>query len=339
MTIPTTRLAGLLVALLLGATLQAAEHPVPITRSPADRLVFQPLHDAPATTLSLNDSRIGSRIAGMVQSLPVRVGDRVEAGQVLATLDCRSNRIKQRQAEAALDAARARITLARTQLQRSRTLEKERNIPVETVNQREADLNTARADLASARAALDQARLEVEHCTITAPFTGVVMERLAGEGEWVAPGAPLLRLLDSERLEVSAQIPLHRLASLQRTTATWLQTGQGRYPLRLQRLVPAVDPRGRYREARLLFSERPALPGSSGRLVWRDIRPHLPADLPVRRDGVLGVFLDRDGIARFHPLPGAVEGQPAPSDLPGDALVILDGRWGLRDGDPVEAAP
>ncbi len=344
MTIPSLRLAGLLLGLLLLGLARtpvapAAESPVRVTQATVGQLAFHPLRDAPATTISLNDSRIGSQIAGLVERLPVRVGERVAKGQTLATLDCRGNRIKQRQAEAALTAARARLTLARQQLRRSRSLVKERNIPKETLDQRETELNTARADLAAAEAALDQARLAVAHCTVTAPFAGVVLERLAGEGEWIAPGKPLVRLLDDRRLEVSAQVPLQRLESLRRAAETWLQAGDRRYPLRLLRLVPAVDPRGHYREARLAFTADTALPGSSGRLGWRDARPHLPADLPLRRNGVLGVFVNDDGIARFHPLPGAVEGMPAPSDLPADTRVILEGRWGLRDGDPVEAVP
>jgi len=325
----------LLTLLLLPMPLPAAGDATLVTQTGLSQLTFFPLYSAPATTLSLNDSRIGSEIPGLIRALPVRVGDRVEKGQRLAALDCRSNQILQRQANAALEAARARLTLAQRQLKRSRSLVKERNIPEETVNQREADLNTAKADLAAGQAALEKTRLDVQRCNIPAPFAGIVIERLAGEGEWTTPGQPLLRLLDTERLEVSAQVPLDRAAALQETGELWLMAAGRRYPLSLRHLLPAIEPRGRYREARFDFNDHPTLPGSSGRLSWRAIRPHLPADIPVRRDDLLGVFLNQHGKASFHPLPEALEGQPAAIDLADDSQVILEGRWGLQDGDPV----
>ncbi len=330
--------ARLSIVLLTLLPLPAAGDATLVTQTGLSQLAFYPLYSAPATTLSLNDSRIGSEIPGLIRALPVRVGDRVDKGQRLAALDCRSNQILQRQASATLEAARARLTLAQHQLKRSRSLVKEQNIPLETVNQREADLNTAKADLAAGQAALEKTRLDVQRCNISAPFTGIVIERLAGEGEWTAPGQPLLRLLDTQRLEVSAQIPLDRATALQETGKLWLMAAGTRYPLSLRHLLPAIDPRGRYREARLEFTDHPTLPGSSGRLSWRAMRPHLPADIPVRRDGVLGVFLNQDGSARFHPLPGALEGQPAAIELAQDSQIILQGRWGLQDGDPVRTA-
>jgi len=328
----------LLTLALLPVPLRAAGDATLITQEALSRLIFYPLYSAPATTLSLNDSRISSEIPGLIQALPVRVGDPVEKGQRLAALDCRSNQILQRQASAALEAAQARLTLAQHQLKRSRSLVKERNIPLETVNQREADLNTSKADQAASQAALEKARLDVQRCNIRAPFTGIITERLAGEGEWTTPGQPLLRLLDTQRLEVSAQVPLDRAAALQETGDLWLMASGKRYPLSLRHLLPAIDPRGRYREARFEFNHQRTLPGSSGRLSWRAIRPHLPADIPVRRNGVLGVFLNQGGSARFRPLPEALEGQPAAIDLADDSQIILQGRWGLQDGDPVRTA-
>jgi len=53
---------------------------------------------------------------------------------------------------------------------------------------------------------------------------------------------------------------------------------------------------------------------------------------------VLGVFLNQGGNALFHALPEALEGQPAAIDLAGDSQIILQGRWGLQDGDPVRTA-
>ncbi|MDA0226438.1 MAG: efflux RND transporter periplasmic adaptor subunit, partial [Proteobacteria bacterium] len=58
----------------------------------------------------------------------------------------------------------------------------------------------------------------------------------------------------------------------------------------------------------------------------------LPPALIVRRGGRLGVFVARDGLARFHPLPMAQEGRPAAADLPADTRIVVTGHLGIRDG-------
>ena len=324
------------LALFLALTpASAQEEPARVTTAALADLLYHPLYTAPATTLSLNESRVGPRTPGFILRLPVRVGDRIEQGNTLAELDCTTNGTLLKQADAARASAHAQLMLAQRQIKRSQTLRKERNISEEVLNQRQADLETAQAELNQAVAALERAQYDSDQCRITAPFTGIVLERLAAEGEWISPGEPVVRLLDSERLEVSAQIPLHQVDTLVAADTPVLTAGDVRYPLHLRHLLAVVDSRGRNREARLEFIQAQALPGSSGRLQWRSTRPHLPADLLVRRQQ-LGVMLEENGSARFHPLPDALEGHPAVIDLPGHSRIILQGRHSLSDGDPVQ---
>ncbi|MCP3870996.1 MAG: efflux RND transporter periplasmic adaptor subunit [Gammaproteobacteria bacterium] len=326
--------------LLLGTGMptQAGDAPSPtqVTTTRLEQLLFKPEYTAPATALSLNDSRIGAETSGRILKLPVRVGDLIRQGDSLGELDCQFNEIRRSKAQASVRAARSRVTLATRQIERSRSLKRERNISEELYNQRENDLQTANADLAALESTLEEARLAVEHCRLIAPFTGVVMERLAGEGEWVSPGQPLVRLLDSERLEVSAQVSVDRVDSLRAATSLELVTNRGRFTLQVRRLVPFVNSRGRTLEVRLEFMDRSAMPGAAGRLVWQDHRPHVPADLPIRRDNQLGLILADGNQARFLPLPDALEGHPAAVDLPSGTQLVVEGRQGLSHGDPIQ---
>jgi len=323
----------LLWALTLPTT-QARESMSSITTAPLGELLFHPEYSAPATTLSLNNSRISAETAGRIRQIPVKVGDQVAKDDLLVELECRDNRLRRRQAESILKGAEARLTLARRQRERTQSLRKDRNVSEELLNQREADVRTAAAERMNRIAALEKAQLDEARCQVRAPFSGIVMERLAGEGEWVNIGQPLVQLLDNQRLEVSAQVPVNRVDSLRNALAPRFESDH-RYPLRLRRILPVVETRGRYREARLEFSAAKALPGSAGRLVWSSSAAVLPADLIERRGDTLGVFLLRAGKARFHPLPDALEGQPARVDLPTESLLIIEGRQGLSDGDPV----
>ncbi|HOT83855.1 MAG TPA: hypothetical protein PLQ12_11205, partial [Candidatus Defluviicoccus seviourii] len=60
-------------------------------------------------------------------------------------------------------------------------------------------------------------------------------------------------------------------------------------------------------------------------LVWRDSRPHLPAELLVRRAGHYGVFVLAAGKVHFEPVDGAQEGRPAAVDLPPATQIVVPG--------------
>lgn len=335
-----THLALPLIVLgcLLAAPLQAQQAPTPVTTAPLAQKSFFKAHSAPAATLSLNESLISAETSGRVASIAVRIGDTVAQATLLATLACRDNQLQLQQAQARRLGIEARAMLARQQIKRSQSLRKQRNVSQERLDQQQADLKSAQADLQAQTAAIEQAQLNVERCQIRAPFAGVVTARRIGEGSWTTPGQPLFELIDSERLEISAQIAIDQIDSLSEARDIVLETNNGQYPLTLQRLVPVVASRGRNREARLIFRDQAALPGTSGRLVWHSRLRYVEADIPQRRGEQMGLFLLEGDQTRFHPLPAAQEGQPARVNLPEETQLIIEGRHALQDGDPVAPA-
>ena len=106
--------------------------------------------------------------------------------------------------------------------------------------------------------------------------------------------------------------------------------------MRIRTVLPLFEEKSRTQEVRLSFTGPAGLPGTPGRLHWSSGRQYLPADLPVRRDGRLGIFLLEEGSASYHVLPDAIEGQPALVRLDGNTRVITEGRHRLSDGDPVD---
>ncbi len=329
------RCGGALLLLLVSGG-SVAESPPTVTLAALEQILFLPGYSAPATVLSRHRSQLAAETSGRVVELAVSVGQRVATGAPLLRLECRDSQLMRQQQQAAVAAAEARLELTERQLRRITSLRGEHNISEEQLNQSEFARRSAAAERESANAALALAQLAVERCTVTAPFAGIIVAQQVSEGEWVAPGQPLLQLLDDQRLEVQAAIPLSRIASLLAAPQLDLESEGERYPLTLHHLLAVIDPLGRQREARLRFSAERALPGSSGRLVWSTTTPHIPADWLVQREGVLGLFFVVQGSAQFYPLEGAIEGHPAAVEgLPGDTLVVRDGRQLLRHGQAV----
>lgn len=323
------------LALLAAIPALAQSRPPAVSARAFGEIALHPEREAYAAVISLNDSKVSAEVSARIVDIPVQVGQVVERGAVLARLDPEDYRLELERAAAALKASQARAELAQAQLARARALVEQRFISQEALNQRESEAKTIDAEVAANRAQLATARRGLEKCTVRAPFKAIVRQRLGQVGESAAPGTPLVQILDAGRMEVSAALQPADARELAQVPQTAFATQSQRYPVRLLRIVPALDPRERSQEARFAFVREGALPGTAGRVLWRTLRPHLPADLVVRRDGGLGVFVAESGRARFVPLPEAEEGRPAPADLPAAALVVTEGRLQLRPGDPI----
>jgi len=329
------------VAILIAAQLSLAAleleagESTPVRVAPLSSLAIHPAVSAPAQVHSLNDSRIESALSAIVEKIQVRVGDVVEVGDELLMLECGDQQNTLDQSMAGRDALKARLAFANFQHARARSLVKSKNISDEHLRQRSADAAALQADLSGAEAGVSKALRNVSRCTVRAPFKAAVVERLIGVGEKAQPGKPLLRLLDLSALEVSAQVQSFDADSLQWAESLSLLVGSKRYPLKLRSVVPALDPRSRSRELRLDFVNERAQPGSSGRLQWSNPRTHLPAEYLLLRDGHYGVFVVREGVARFVVIVGAREGSHAAVDLADDSRVVTEGRYGLNHGDAV----
>jgi len=328
-----------IVFVMLPAPAAAAQGEVPVTVRPLSELAIYPTREAPATVISLNDSLVASEVAGRIAELPVRVGDVVDKGALIAHLDCEDYALERRRLEAASAALDARRQFARFQLQSARSLALKQNVSEELLNQRQSEMAALNAEWEQQQAGLALAARKVEKCEIRAPFKALVLERMADLAEWRNVGEPLVRLIDLDSIEVSAQVLAGDVEAMKGGGALAFADGGQRYALRLRAAVPAVTARSRTREVRLTFEGPPALPGTAGRMIWRSDRPHVPPDLLVERDGRLGVFAINDSHARFHPLEGALEGRPAPALLPGNTAIVVDGRYALRDGDAVAVEP
>lgn len=300
-------------------------------------LAIYPERSAPATVVGKHEARLSVEVAAPVLAMPVDVGQTVRKGEVVARLDARDARLALERAAAAVAQAEARHAQARAQFERARALRERNFISAEALTLRETELAATAADLRAAVAQRETARRALDKHTLRAPFDAVVRARSAQLGELAAPGSGLLTLVSRE-VELSAQLQPRDAESLARAVspAPIFETAQGRWQARLLRISPVLQRESRSAEARLAIVGEPPAPGTEGRLLWREEQAYLPADLLVRREGRLGVFVVAEGKARFHALPAAQEGRPAPLDLPLKARIVTQGRHALQDGQPLE---
>ncbi len=325
----------LIVLLLLFPQLSWGGNPVKVKAVPFSALVFYPEYSAPATVVSLNETVLSAEIKANISHIDAKVGDRLIKGSTVVRLECRDYRLMLNQAEAVLDGIEARFDFAKRRLQRAERLQSEQNISVEVLEQNQMEVAGLQAEVSAQQAAVAMARRNVDKCTVKVPFDAVVVERLASVGTLATPGKPLVKVVDTANVEITAKVMLSEIDSLATASRLEFHGNKRIYPVTLRKVVEVVEPLQRSRDVRLLFAAEPALAGQSGRLVWRGSNAVIPADFLVYRDGRSGIFVVEDGVAKFYEVADALEGRPIPIEMSEDRLVITEGRFALSDGERI----
>ncbi len=164
---------------------QAAAAPPPVTvAQPAKRTVtdwdeFTGRFDA------IEEVQVRARVGGFVTDVEFRDGAFVKAGDLLYIIDPRPFEAVATQADGQLSDARAKVELAKRELDRALTLQQSQNVADSTVDQRRQSLQAARAAEMQAEGLLKAAQLNIEFTHVMAPIDGRVSRHLVSIGNLV----------------------------------------------------------------------------------------------------------------------------------------------------------
>jgi RND family efflux transporter MFP subunit len=326
------------LAITVGLAACSAEEPgrIPQVDEPADVTVSTTarapsVESFPAAVVSERTARVATRMSGTVRQVPVDVGSRVSAGQLLLRLDADD-------IDARVSAARANVELAERSFRRIESLAADG-----AASQAELDEVTAR--LEAARAQLEEARAQQAYAVVRAPFAGEITQRSVDPGDLAVPGRPLLTLVAPGDLEVTAELPAYRAGSLEvgRTLTARVAGVDEPLAAEVTRVVNALGSGSRtFRvEARLLDAPPGVLAGAYARLEipragqgprW------IPSDAVVQRGQLRGVYaVEGDTLRlRWVRLGQRVDGAVELLAAPGDAMtVVRRPAPDLHDGRPV----
>lgn len=261
------RAAALLWAALLPASL-ACQPSEAVPPGPGEPLPVRtaPVHIEPAFTVRealpgrvvvRREAELGFELAGRLEAVAVDDGDEVAAGAELARLD--RSRLLTRRAElrARLDEIRAELALARATRVRQEALRRGDHVSVQRYEEALRREEALAARLLAGEASLRALDLDLDKAVLRAPFPGTVAARLADEGQVLAPGQPVLRLLETGALEVRVGLPPELAAELSPGSVHEVAIGGVSARARLVATVPEVDPRTRTAEVVLELADPP----------------------------------------------------------------------------------
>ena len=205
--------------LLVSGSLGACSSPPEVAASPevAERVVpvevvaavSQEVTERVLVSGSLTPLRhvdLSPQTSGTVQVVKVQLGDRVRKGQLLARLDARLARAQVQQAEANLRSAKARALAAASQAARTERLAEEGASSGSQLDSAIVENESAIAGVESAAAALAIAKSTLTKTRVTAPWAGTLAAVHLEVGGLVSPGQPAFRLVDVDRLRVTAGV-------------------------------------------------------------------------------------------------------------------------------------
>lgn len=160
------------------------------------------------------ESRLGFRVGGKLVQRPAEVGQRVQAGQLLAQLDATDLALGSQAAQAQMAAARTQRDLAAADLKRFTELKAQGFISGAELERRQAALDAAEASLRQAQAQGAVQGNQAGYARLLADAAGVVVAVDAEPGQVVAAGTPVVRLARDGARDVVFALPEERLGSL-----------------------------------------------------------------------------------------------------------------------------
>jgi RND family efflux transporter MFP subunit len=350
-----------------------------VTEVPMERAVT-----VTGTLAAYDQATVSAKVPGRVQTIIVDLGSVVKQGQLIAQLDSQDYKLRLQQAEAALAQARARVGLSpdgkddRINPEETGTVRQARALLDDAKLKRErasslfaqgviaqAQLEAADADLKVAmsryqdaieeirnrqalvgqrRSELEIARQQLADCAIYSPFAGVVQEKRASVGEYLAPGAPVVNVVRMDPLRLRAEVPereARNVVSGQPVRLT-VEGDTNVYTGRIVRLSPTISAQNRILIVEAEVRNNGSLrPGSFARadIVADDktVAAAVPTNAIVSFAGIDKVVTIQDGRALEKPIttgrPSGEWTEVLSGVKVGETVIVNPGN--LQSGQPV----
>lgn len=286
-----------------------------------------PFREYPGTIEASETATLAFEMPGRVVDLPVREGETVPEGQLLARLDDENVRSR-------LEAARANRNAAMSAYKRAKRLYEREIVSLQQLEARRRDAEVAQSEVQTAREALADTRL-------TAPFAGEVARTHVEINETIGAQKPAVTLHDVSRIEVVIDVP--EQDQLRRTlreaplyVSLSMQSGR-RFPAQIKEIATAADPVTRTFEATLVF-DPPAntdiRPGMTARVQVG--ASEAPADAPLVIPAS-AVFSDETGTPTVWHVDSSMQVTRRTVDVGPlrDSMVTI--RSGLTPGERIAA--
>ncbi len=253
----------------------------------------------------VKQSTVSAQASGRVVLLAVKAGDRVRAGQLLATIDDREAVVGVQRSQAQVAQTDAELRNAQANLERTRDLQAKGFVSKAALDTAEAQFKSAQAGRDQAGAGARQSALSQGFTRVTSPYDGWVLQTHVDAGDLAVPGKPLMTVYAPLPLRAVVQVPATRAEMARAATQVEVQLqnsqGQTQWVSPVSRsALPSADPVSQTIEWRLELSTQAAqqlVPGQQTRVRFvggQAQRMVLPASAVLQRGELTAVYVAID---------------------------------------------
>ena len=178
-------------------------------------------HTFSGAAQSSEETSLSFKVAGTIRSILVKLGDRVQKGQLIATIDPSDFNIQVEQAAAQQKGAEAQVKSAETKLLTARSiylrvekLYENNSVPLSEYEQAKSNYEAAQASydaaltqVTTSAKQVQSARNQVDYTRLAAPFSGVITAVNIEANELVGSGTPVAVISSETQPEVNVGVP------------------------------------------------------------------------------------------------------------------------------------
>ena len=177
------------------------------------------------TSKSSRESRLSFKVSGTIINLPVQIGQRLEAGALIAEIDPASYVLQAQQAQASLVEAQANDRRAAANYERTKGLYANSNASLTDLDSARAQAESASAQVRAASKALEIARLNVSYTKLRADTECSIASVNAEVNENVASGQQVAAVSCGDAYEVTVDLPESLIGSVDEVTPVSVRFG------------------------------------------------------------------------------------------------------------------
>ena len=159
------------------------------------------------TTESTAMSIVAAEVSGIVEAFPVKEGDSVKKGALLARLRSTNLNLRLKGALAAKDKVKAGLLLAEKELQRIKRLKVSDSIAERKYDESVYQHDALSQDLLRSKVEIERLKYEIRQKSVLAPFDGFIAKEHTQIGEWVRTGGPVVTLMDLGKIFITVDVP------------------------------------------------------------------------------------------------------------------------------------
>ncbi|WP_288955285.1 efflux RND transporter periplasmic adaptor subunit [uncultured Polaribacter sp.] len=165
-----------------------------------------------------NSADLSTRMMGFVTKVHVNVGDKVNKGQLLVSINNSDLEAKKAQVNAGIAQAQTAFNNAEKNYKRYKNLFASSSISKKEMEDMTVNFEMAKAGLETAKQMKNEINAQFTYSNITAPFSGVITSKNIDNGDMANPGMPLISIETPEDFEVIAMVPESEISKIKNGT-------------------------------------------------------------------------------------------------------------------------